>query len=48
MNGGVTLAVAATAVSTRLRQTHGHPDPLCVSAFFLSAADPGPAGCASR
>ena len=43
MNGGITLALAANAISARLNQMHGHPDPLCVSAFFLSAADPGPA-----
>jgi hypothetical protein len=43
MNGGITLAVAANALSAPLNQMHGHPDPLCVSAFFLSAADPGPA-----
>ncbi len=42
VNGGVTLAVAANALSARLKEASGHPDPLCVSAFYLSAALPGP------
>lgn len=43
INGGVTLAAAANALSVRLGEANGHPDPLCVSAFFLTAADAGPA-----
>lgn len=42
VNGGVTLAAAANALSVRLGETHGHPDPLCVSAFYLTAAEAGP------
>jgi acyl-coenzyme A thioesterase PaaI-like protein len=42
VNGGVLLALAGRALQEQLG-TEGHPDPLVVSAFYLSAATPGPA-----
>ncbi|GAA2117991.1 thioesterase family protein [Streptomyces synnematoformans] len=48
INGGVLLAVTARALSAELGTAHGdrpdgHPDPLSVSAYYLSAAAAGPA-----
>ena len=42
VNGGVLLALVGRALQERLG-TEGHPDPLVVSAFYLSAGVPGPA-----
>jgi len=42
INGGLTVSVALKGLVERLRGQLGHPDPLCVSAFYLAAADPGP------
>lgn len=42
VNGGVLLALAGRALQESLG-TEGHPDPLVVSAFYLSAGTPGPA-----
>jgi acyl-CoA thioesterase len=47
VNGGMLLATCAEA----LRRTfgpHGHPDPLSISAYYLSASRPGPATWRSR
>ncbi len=47
INGGLLLAVAANA----LRQTfadEGHPDPITISAYYLSAATGGPATCTTE
>ncbi len=41
VNGGVLLALVGRALQERLGE--GHPDPLAVSAHYLSAAVPGPA-----
>lgn len=43
INGGITMALATTALRGRLTSGQGHDDPLCVSGFYLSAAVPGPA-----
>jgi hypothetical protein len=46
VNGGLLLAVLGQAVRTTLTASAdrpGHPDPLAVSAHYLSAAVPGPA-----
>lgn len=40
VNGGVLLALVGRALQ---QQLEGHPDPLAVSAYYLSAAVPGPA-----
>jgi acyl-CoA thioesterase len=40
VHGGFLLALAARALSSVLP---GHPDPLSISAYYLSAAQPGPA-----
>jgi hypothetical protein len=40
VNGGLLLAVLGKALQQTLE---GHPDPLAVSAYYLSAAAPGPA-----
>ncbi|GGF54781.1 hypothetical protein GCM10011519_30880 [Marmoricola endophyticus] len=42
LNGGYLMATLGRAVSRRARDL-GHPDPLALSAYFLSAATPGPA-----
>ena len=42
VNGGVLLALAGRALQETIG-TEGHPDPLVVSAYYLSAAVPGPA-----
>jgi len=42
VNGGLLLATVGNALR-RAFQRDGHPDPLAVSAFYLSAARPGPA-----
>jgi len=41
VNGGVLLALLGRALQHELGE--GHPDPLAVSAHYLSAAEPGPA-----
>lgn len=43
INGGITMALATTALRRRLTTGHGHDDPVCVSGYYLSAAVPGPA-----
>lgn len=40
INGGLLLAVAGNALS---QQLPGHPDPLSISCYYLSASVPGPA-----
>ncbi|MFI9274676.1 thioesterase family protein [Kitasatospora sp. NPDC052896] len=40
INGGLLLAVAANALS---RELPGHPDPVSISGYYLSASRPGPA-----
>lgn len=42
INGGLLLAAAGNALRDTLG-TQGHPDPLAISAFYLSASRPGPA-----
>ena len=42
INGGLLLATAGNALRDTLG-AHGHPDPLAISAFYLSASRPGPA-----
>ena len=42
VNGGYLLALVGQAVRTELRDA-GHPDPLTVSAYYLSPSVPGPA-----
>ncbi len=46
INGGYLLAIIGKAVAAQLEATtpgKGHPDPVSLSAHFLSAATPGPA-----
>lgn len=43
INGGLLLAVAGNALSHGF-SADGHPDPLSISAYYLSAARSGPAG----
>jgi hypothetical protein len=45
INGGLLLAVLGTALRAGLP---GHPDPLSVSAYYLSASEPGPATVRTR
>lgn len=45
VNGGYQLAVVGEALA---RTLPGRPDPLAVSAHYLSAAVPGPAGITTR
>lgn len=47
VNGGVLLALIGRALQESLG-TEGHPDPLAVSAYYLSAAVPGPATIATE
>jgi acyl-CoA thioesterase len=42
VNGGLQLAVLGQALRATLAPA-GHPDPLAISAYYLSAATPGPA-----
>jgi acyl-CoA thioesterase len=42
VNGGLLLAAAGNALRDTLG-AEGHPDPLAISAFYLSASRPGPA-----
>lgn len=42
VNGGLLLAVMANALRARFADD-GHPDPVAVSAYYLSASRPGPA-----
>jgi len=42
VNGGLLLAVMGNALRTRFADD-GHPDPVAVSAYYLSASRPGPA-----
>lgn len=42
VNGGLVLAVLGEALRRTLGP-HGHPDPLAISAYYLSASTPGPA-----
>ena len=42
LNGGYLMATLGTAIAEATRP-HGHPDPLALSGYFLSAARPGPA-----
>lgn len=41
INGGLTVSAALHAMVARHTDAQGHPDPLCVSAFYLAAADAG-------
>ena len=43
VNGGLLMALAGRALSHRAARGGGHPDPFAVSAYYLSAASPGPA-----
>ncbi|PID96063.1 MAG: TesB-like acyl-CoA thioesterase 3 [Actinomycetales bacterium] len=43
INGGLTVSAAVKGLLERVETELGHPDPICVSAFYLAAADPGPA-----
>jgi acyl-CoA thioesterase len=43
VNGGLLMALAGAALATELPRHGGHPDPFAVSAYYLSAATPGPA-----
>ena len=46
VNGGVLLAIAGRALSLELgaaSQRAAHPDPLAISAYFLTPGEPGPA-----
>jgi hypothetical protein len=43
VNGGIVQAVALAALRAQVGVDGGHGDPLVASAFFLSAATPGPA-----
>jgi acyl-CoA thioesterase len=43
VNGGLLMALAGRALSHELSRAGGHPDPFAVSAYYLSAASPGPA-----
>lgn len=45
INGGVTLATAANALARQFAVEGPHVDPVCVSAYYLAAAMPGPAEC---
>lgn len=42
INGGLTVSAALNGMLARVEAQLGHPDPLCVSAFYLAAADAGP------
>lgn len=42
INGGILMAMGANALRQMLTEARGHPDPLAFSAYFLSAAGPGP------
>ncbi|WP_408641045.1 thioesterase family protein [Streptacidiphilus rugosus] len=43
INGGLLLALVGRALSERLDEVGGHPQPVSVSAYYLSASRPGPA-----
>jgi len=45
INGGLLLAVVGRALSTELggRPGQAHPDPLAISAYYLTPGEPGPA-----
>jgi acyl-CoA thioesterase len=43
VNGGLLLALAGNALRHELGTERGHGDPLSISAYYLSAAVPGPA-----
>jgi hypothetical protein len=47
VNGGLLLALVGRALSTELSRPHGdrpgHPDPLAISAYYLTPGEPGPA-----
>jgi acyl-CoA thioesterase len=46
VNGGLLLATAARALSMELSSSDGltaHPDPLAISAYYLTPGEPGPA-----
>ena len=43
INGGLLLATAARALSCELGAACGHTDPFSISAYYLTAARPGPA-----
>lgn len=47
VNGGMLLATCAEALR-RTFHPHGHPDPVSVSAYYLSASRPGPATWQTR
>lgn len=42
VNGGVLMSIAANALRGQLDDDGRHPDPLALSAYFLSPATPGP------
>lgn len=42
LHGGVLMSLACATMSKALKETGAHADPLVLSSFFLSAADPGP------
>lgn len=42
VNGGLVMALAATALRERIGHERAHPDPLAFSAYFLCATMPGP------
>ena len=42
INGGVLLALAGHALSHEFA-AEGHPDPLAISAYYLTPGTPGPA-----
>ena len=42
VNGGILMALAVTAMGRAVRVAGGHGDPLVFSAYYLSAAQPGP------
>jgi acyl-CoA thioesterase len=42
VNGGVIMALAATALQLRLEQEGGHGDVLALSGYFVTPATPGP------
>lgn len=48
VNGGILTALAIDAMRGALAELDGHGDPLVFSAFFLSAAQPGPATVATE
>ena len=43
IHGGLLMALTGHALSLRLREESGHPDPLSLSAYFLSPAESGKA-----